>query len=596
MWIQCCTKDEGRSLGTDLQGLVSNHLKLLWSKAMVVNVKEKAQLRLRQVRIKEVNVSEPLMKCREEINDVKTRGYSLLWDKSKGNLITDLDGVRHKGGTNLILALVWNVGTYRFDAKGEVQMSGPHENESTNAKRRVGATHSSDEAYENRWSEGVALFGLTKWSTKKWEEPMNQTKLKPFVISKQVVLEAYQRVKANRGSAGVDEQTIELFEKNLKDNLFKIWNRLSSGTYFPPAVRKVAIPKGNGGQRFLGIPTVSDRIAQTVVKMKLEPLVEPKFHQDSYGYRPKRSALDAVAVARKRTWKMAWAIDLDIKGFFDNIDHKILMRLVRRHTDCPWVLLYIERWLKVPAQIDDGTIVERTRGTPQGGVISPLLANIFLHHALDEWMKQRFPESPFERYADDIVVHCWTQKQAAYVRTGIEWQLRKYGLELHPEKTKIVLCHDDRRKIGRELGHPESFDFLGFTFKNRTARAPEGGLFNGFMPAISKSARKKISTTIRAWRINRRTALTLEELSQRFNPVIRGWFNYYGKQYKSELAPIYWQIEMALMRWATMKYKHLRGHRRRARLWLRRISQEQPELFAHWQYLGSKTDRTMGAV
>lgn len=432
---------------------------------------------------------------------------------------------------------------------------------------------------------------------------MNQTKsvdTKPFVISKKAVWDAYERVKANRGSAGIDEQTIELFEKNLKDNLFKLWNRMSSGTYFPPAVRTVMIPKSGGGQRGLGIPTVSDRIAQMVAKMQLEPVVEPKFHPDSYGYRPRKSALDAVAMVRKRTWRAAWVIDLDIKGFFDNIDHDLLMRAVKHHTDCSWVLLYIERWLKAPAQDKEGVQTERNKGTPQGGVISPLLANIFLHHVFDDWMRRTQAPVEFVRYADDIIVHCWSRKQAMFLRGAIERRMKACGLELHPEKTKIVLCHDDKRSsFKRESGDPESFDFLGYTFTRRTARtSDEQRLFNGFMPAISLKARKEIGKTIRSWQIDRINSKTLEELSVKFNPVIRGWFNYYGKFYKSELTPIYWQLNFALIRWAMSKYKHLRGHRRRARHWLLRISREQPELFAHWMYIGpnQQTDRTVGAV
>lgn len=418
---------------------------------------------------------------------------------------------------------------------------------------------------------------------------------KQFVISKKLVWEAYERVKSNKGAAGIDEQAINDFEKNLKKNLYKIWNRMSSGTYFPPAVKSVGIPKKDGGVRILGIPTVSDRIAQTVVKMTLEPSLEPKFHPDSYGYRPKKSALDAVAQAKARCWKFNWVIDLDIKGFFDNIDHDLMMKAVRHHTDCKWVLLYIERWLKAPLQNEDKTLVARNKGTPQGGVISPLLANLFLHHGFDEWIKNNFPEVAFERYADDIVVHCKYLDQAKHLRQEIELRLKQCKLELHPQKTKIVHCRDDRRD-GFGYQCQVSFDFLGFTFRKRTARAKNGSLFNGFMPAISNDAIKKMSKTVRAWRINLRSDLSLEEVSEKFNPVIRGWFNYYGKFYPSEMAPIYNQINEYLARWYMRKHKTARGHRRRARHWVRDLSRRQPRMFGHWMVIGANAQRTGGAV
>ncbi|MCA1617697.1 MAG: group II intron reverse transcriptase/maturase, partial [Acidobacteria bacterium] len=248
-------------------------------------------------------------------------------------------------------------------------------------------------------------------------------KTKPYSISKKVVWEAYLRVKANDGAAGIDDESVADFERDLKNNLYKIWNRMSSGTYFPPPVRTVSIPKSNGGERKLGIPTVGDRVAQMVVKLYLEPEVEPHFHPDSYGYRPAKSAVDAVETARKRCWRYDWCIDLDIKGFFDNLDHSLIMRAVKKHTNVAWVLLYIERWLKAPIQLEDGTLEERDRGTPQGSVVSPLLANTFMHHAFDEWMRGEFPHVPFERYADDVLVHCASEKQAKFVLAAIQKRL-----------------------------------------------------------------------------------------------------------------------------------------------------------------------------
>ena len=282
---------------------------------------------------------------------------------------------------------------------------------------------------------------LSQSVNQQWKELMD--KAKPFQISKRIVFEAYHQVKANKGAAGVDRQSIQDFEQDLKDNLYKLWNRMSSGSYFPAAVLAVSIPKSGGGQRILGVPTVADRIAQTVVHMYLEPIVEADFHPDSYGYRPNKSALDAVGMARKRCWRYDWSIDLDIKGFFDNLDHSLVMRAVKKHTDCKWILLYVERWLTAPMQKEDGSIMERSQGTPQGGVASPLLANIFMHHAFDEWMKREHPNVPFERYADDILLHCKTEKQARFIRDKIEQRLKRCKLELHPEKTRLVYCKDE---------------------------------------------------------------------------------------------------------------------------------------------------------
>ncbi len=312
------------------------------------------------------------------------------------------------------------------------------------------------------------------------------------------MLDAFKKVKANGGAAGVDGQSIAEFEKDLKRNLYKLWNRMSSGSYFPPPVRTVEIPKDNGGIRLLGIPTVADRIAQMVVKLYLEPEVEPYFHQDSYGYRPGKSAVEAVGVARQRCWKYDWVVDLDIKGFFDNLNHEFVMRAVRKHTDCKWILLCIERWLKAPAQLQDGTLVSRDKGTPQGGVASPLLANLFLHYAFDEWMKRMCPGIPFERYADDIIAHCVSEQQAKWLKAKIEERLSQCGLELHPQKTRIVYCKDDRRKGEHQN---VSFDFLGYTFRCREAKRRNGGTFINFCPAISDKASKEICRVMRSWHI-----------------------------------------------------------------------------------------------
>jgi RNA-directed DNA polymerase len=403
---------------------------------------------------------------------------------------------------------------------------------------------------------------------------------KAFSISKYAVLGAWGKVRANQGAAGVDGVSVNRFEQGLKNNLYRIWNRMSSGSYFPPPVLRVMIPKANGGERPLGIPTVGDRVAQMVVKGYLEPKVEPLFHPDSYGYRPGKSALDAVGSCRKRCWQYDWVVDLDIRGFFDNIDHALMMRAVRKHTDCPWVLLYIERWLKAEAQAEDGTLLARAKGTPQGGVISPLLANIFLHHVFDQWMAGEYPGCPFERYADDVVIHCRTREEAQTVKAAVEARLRQCKLEAHPEKTRIVYCRDSNR--GQE--YPQiQFDFLGYNFRPREAKSRSGKVFTSFIPAISPKAQKAITGKIREWRIHRQSDKELADLSQIYNGVIRGWVNYYGRYYLTELHQTLTRLNRRLVRWVCGKYKRFRGQVAKARQWLIWQSQQRPKLFAHWQ-------------
>jgi RNA-directed DNA polymerase len=433
-------------------------------------------------------------------------------------------------------------------------------------------------------------------------------RVKPYDIPKREVWEAYKRVGANQGAAGVDGQTISDFEADLGNNLYKLWNRLSSGSYFPPPVRRVDIPKSDGKTRPLGIPTVADRIpssgysngfaagtlasiAQMVVKRHLEPLVEPQFHRDSYGYRPGKSALDAVGMARQRCWRRDWVLDLDIKAFFDSIDTELLMRAVRKHTDCPWALLYIDRWLKAPMQMADGSLIGRERGTPQGGVISPLLANLFLHYAFDLWMHRNFPDILFERYADDAICHCRTEDQATALRTALETRFAECGLTLHPEKTKIVYCKDESRREN----HPSfKFDFLGYTFRPRVVSKRVGGMGVSFSPAVSTKALTAIRQTVRSWSMHRRSDKTLDDLAGMFNSHIRGWINYYGRFCPSALYPTLQRIDLTLARWASGKFKSLRGHKRRSRHWLARIARHQPRLFAHWSLLYG-SGRTMGA-
>lgn len=404
---------------------------------------------------------------------------------------------------------------------------------------------------------------------------------KPFEISKWAVHEAYCRVKANKGAAGVDEVSIEEFEADLKNNLYKVWNRMSSGTYFPPPVRAVEIPKASGGVRTLGVPTVADRVAQTVVAMELEKRVEPMFHPDSYGYRPKRSALEAVGACRERCFKNEWVIDLDIAKFFDTVDHELMVKAVQANTDQGWMVLYVRRWLSAPLQRPDGTLERRDRGTPQGSAVSPILANLFMHYAFDMWMARQFPSVPFERYVDDAVVHCVSEKQALMVRDAIAERLAEVGLRLHPEKTKVVYCQDWNRRT-RSYEHT-SFTFLGYEFRARTARDRNGRMFGSFLPAISKAAEKRINREVRGWRLHRHTDWSLGQIARWIDPIVRGWLQYYGRFYRSKLYALCKRINTYLMRWARKKYKRLHGFKK-AHAWWKALGEHYPRLFAHWAY------------
>jgi len=406
--------------------------------------------------------------------------------------------------------------------------------------------------------------------------------MKSFDISRQAVWDSYLKVKGSQGTAGVDHQSIAIFEEDLKNNLYKIWNRMSSGSYFPPPVLRVEIPKGDGEMRALGIPTVADRIAQMVVKNHIEPDLELVFHPDSYGYRPKRSAKQAVSQARKRCWKHDWVVDMDIKGFFDNIPHDLMMRAVKKHTRDSWVLLYVERWLKAPVQLMDGETEERTMGTPQGGVISPLLANLFLHYAFDHWMQGNHPSNPFERYADDAVVHCETQAEAVKLKSEIAKRMEQCGLELHPEKTKIVYCKDANR-TGDYKSH--SFDFLGFCFRPRLSRNRYGKYFVNFSPAIAPKSKKAIFSEIRRWCLHKRSDLSVKELANKLNPVVRGWIEYYGAFFQSELLFLVHHLDKLIYRWVIRKYKKQGSNFKKADNWVNRIKSAKPNYFAHWSLL-----------
>ena len=405
---------------------------------------------------------------------------------------------------------------------------------------------------------------------------------KPFEISKRAVWEAWEKVRANKGAPGVDGESVADFEKDLKGNLYQIWNRMSSGTYFPPPVRAVEIAKAHGtGTRILGVPTVADRVAQTVVAGVLEEGAERLFHPDSYGYRPKRSALDAVAACRRRCWETDWVIDLDIQKFFDTVPWDLVVRAVQANTGLPWVVLYVRRWLEAPLRLPDGTLRQRDRGTPQGSSVSPVLANLFLHYAFDAWMAREFPGVRFERYVDDAVVHCVSEAQARKVLAALQERMAQVGLTLHPDKTRIVYCKDGRR---RGSGEHTSFTFLGYTFRARGVRTKTGRMMTGFNPAISKDALNRISAQVRSWRLHRRTGLSEADLARWINPIVRGWMNYYGAFYRSALYPLLTRINAYLLRWLRKKHPRLRGRKKAQDAWAR-ACQQRPRYFAHWAWV-----------
>ena len=408
-------------------------------------------------------------------------------------------------------------------------------------------------------------------------------KARSFEISKQLVWQAYQKIKANRGSAGIDKVTLGIFEKNLKGNLYKIWNRMSSGSYMPSPVKLVEIPKADGKKRPLGIPTIADRVAQMVVVMMLEPVIEPHFHPSSYGYRPGRSAHDAIAAAKLQCRAHRWVIDLDVSKFFDTIDHELLMKALEKHTRTNWVILYVKRWLTCSYELKDGSKIEREKGVPQGSVIGPLLANLFLHYAFDQWMKGKHPDVSFERYADDIVCHCPTRGKSEEVLQSIDQRLRACKLELNKNKTKIVYCKDSNRKYEWPV---IQFDFLGYTFRPRAVKSQFGEYFTGFNPAISNRALKKICEVVREWDVNQWVgwSLTLEDIAEKINPILRGWINYYGKFYPSILRKHLRHVDLRLALWVRTKFKRFKRHKSKSIHWLGKIARLCPNLFAHWKW------------
>jgi group II intron reverse transcriptase/maturase len=399
------------------------------------------------------------------------------------------------------------------------------------------------------------------------------------------VFDAWKCVKANRGGAGIDAQSIAEFEENLANNLYALWNRMASGSYLPSPVKEVPIPKRNGGIRFLGVPTVADRVAQTVVKSYLEPKLDPLFDEDSYGYRPGRSAKDAIRVTRERCWKFNWVLEFDVKGAFDALDHGLIMKALRKHTDCKWALLYVERWLTAPSMDEAGKISNRDRGTPQGGVISPLLMNLFMHYAFDRWIRREIPNCRFARYADDAVVHCLNEQMAQMVKQRLAERFAACGLTLHPEKTRIVYCRDTKRRADYPV---RQFTFLGFTFRPRSTLARDGRIFVGFQPAVSREALTQMRQRIRSWHLPRQTSQELSDFSAKYDAVLRGWWNYYGSFLPSAMAPVFRHFDAALAYWARRKYRRLSKKMRRSQHWLLQVAQREPYRFIHWRHRVAK--------
>jgi len=403
---------------------------------------------------------------------------------------------------------------------------------------------------------------------------------KPFDIPRYLFDEAFEEVKRNKGAAGIDQQSIKEYEGNLDNNLYKLWNRMSSGTYFPKPVKQVLIPKKSGkALRPLGIPTVEDRVAQTVAKSIIEPILEEVFIEDSYGYRPGKSAIDALGTCRKRCWDYDWVVELDIVGLFDNIDHELLFKAIDHHIDEKWIVLYLKRWSTAPVIDKEGNEHARASGVSQGGVTSPIMANLFMHYAFDLWMQRTHPQCPWERFADDAVVHCKSEAQAKAVLAALEERMSECRLRLHPDKTRIVYCKDGTRKDKHENTR---FDFLGYTFKARRAKnSKTGKLFCRFLPAASKNAAVRLCDKMRAHKLKSMVQFSIELIAEILNPVIRGWMNYFGAYYPSGMDWALSRINDMLRRWAKRKHKGIKSLKQ-AYKWLRGVRARQPKLFYHW--------------
>jgi group II intron reverse transcriptase/maturase len=409
---------------------------------------------------------------------------------------------------------------------------------------------------------------------------MNEHVGKTVPIEMEQVEAAYKKVRKGGKSAGIDNESWPEFEKNLENNLYVIWNRLSSGSYHPQAVREAEIPKKDGKKRKLGIPTLRDRIAQQVVKEYMEKNIDKLFHENSYGYRPLKSAHQALEQVKQNCYKYDWVIDLDISKFFDEIDHELMMKAVTHVEKETWVKLYVDRWLKMPIQKPDGTIVEKQgKGTPQGGVISPLLSNLYLHYSLDAWLSKHYPSISFVRYADDAIIHCHTKAEAAEVLESVIQRLKEVKLRVNEEKTRIAYCKDYRRKEKQEI---VKFDFLGFSYQPRARKSKlDGKLFTAFTPEISKANQKRIREEINNVNLLKFTYATAIDIAERLNPKLRGWIGYYGLYSKHRLRFTLMTVDLKLIKWIKKKFK-ISGKRAAYRK-LTLMKQETPNLFYHWQ-------------
>jgi group II intron reverse transcriptase/maturase len=411
---------------------------------------------------------------------------------------------------------------------------------------------------------------------------IEELKPKTQPVSKEQVWSAWKQVKTGGKGMGIDHVSTLEIEANPRKYLYPLWNRLASGSYFPPPVKEVPISKGSGKVRMLGIPTILDRVAQQVIRVELEKIIEPLFHPSSFGYRPGKSAHDAVEQCAKNCWERWYVVDLDIKGFFDNIDHGQMMNILQKYTSQKHILLYCERWLKAPVYKQDGELQARTKGTPQGGVISPLLANLYLHEAFDQWLAETQPRIVFERYADDIVIHTRSREQSSFILDKLKARLAEYSMEIHPEKTKVVYCYRTARFFKESKDMPVSFDFLGFTFKPRRCERSDGQKFWGFRPAISKKSMKKIAEKLRELAFHNWVSKDIHELANALAPMIRGWLNYYGKFRISELQWVFRLLNYRIAKWVRKKYK-LRTYAK-SYGWLKRMTKWYPNSFVHWSY------------
>lgn len=471
-----------------------------------------------------------------------------------------------------------------MDGKGKIQAGGTSVRSKTDDIVDGGFSRSSDEisVMEIERRAGVKRKGRVEPSSQRRSRSLPcHFKVVPIYLSD--VIKAYKKVKRNKGAAGVDGQSLSDFAENLGQNLYNLWNRLTSGNYQVSPVKEVEIPKSDGGVRKLGIPTVTDRIAQEVIKSYLEPRLDRIFSPYSYGYRSQKNAHKAICQVRKNCWRYQYAIDLDIKSFFDEVSHDLLMKALRKHVSEKWVLDLINKWLNAPIEEKDGKYRYRIgQGTPQGGVISPLLSNLFLHYVLDAWLVKVAPRLTMVRYADDAIIHCRTAKEAEWLMRRLRQRMEACSLRLHPDKTKIVQC----KKEGSppEADYPLHFDFLGYRFQPRTKQRKNGSKYLSYDCAISPKSEKRITEVLRESNFQRWSFVGIEVIAAKFNAKLRGWYNYYGEIEKFLVRRIFERFNYRLLKWAIKKYKRLKGSFRKAGRWLRNLASVRPDLFHHWKH------------